>query len=153
MSDFQFNNNTKYKVRPLILKKVSHIFFKVAKLGYEAEYSLAFVKAKDIKKLNKIYRNKDSVTDVLSFAEEDDFIEAQKDKKYLGEILICPTKAKDQAKEYGWNFEKEIIRLLIHGLSHLIGYDHENVSKKKAEEMFSFEKKLMIAVDKILNCK
>ncbi len=61
----------------------------------------------------------------------------------LGEILICPQRASRQAREYGWSFDFELARLLIHGLAHLLGYDHEDVSAKKAKEMELFEAKVL----------
>lgn len=106
-------------------------------------FSLAFVDSKTVKRLNRDYRGKDKITDVLSFAEEKDgFIEYGK-SNYLGEIVICVDRAKRQAKEYNYTLKQEIARLLVHGLAHLVGFDHENVTAKEAEKMFTFEKKVM----------
>lgn len=69
-----------------------------------------------IRKLNYNYRQKDSVTDVLSYPFDDD--------DYLGEIYICYNRAFEQAKEYEFSLDQELKRLLVHGLIHLIGYDH-----------------------------
>jgi len=69
-----------------------------------------------IRRLNRLYRNKDRATDVLSFPFGDDDL--------LGEIYISLQRAKVQARRYGLTYEEELRRLLIHGLLHLMGYDH-----------------------------
>jgi probable rRNA maturation factor len=61
----------------------------------------------------------------------------------LGEILICWPQLRRQAKEYGWSNEIEFARLLVHGLAHLSGYDHENVSKVEARKMTDFEQSVL----------
>jgi len=69
-----------------------------------------------IRKLNRQYRGKDKATDVLSFCFGDDDL--------LGEVYISPRRAEVQARRYGVSYEGELKRLLIHGLLHLMGYDH-----------------------------
>ncbi|MDR2591820.1 MAG: rRNA maturation RNase YbeY [Chitinispirillales bacterium] len=69
-----------------------------------------------IRKLNREYRGKDKATDVLSFCFGDDDL--------LGEVYISPQRAKVQARRYGVSYDDELKRLLIHGLLHLMGYDH-----------------------------
>jgi probable rRNA maturation factor len=85
--------------------------------------SLAFVSKEEIRKLNKEFRRKDKPTDVLSFD--------LKEEGYLGEIIICPEVVKNNAKKYGVSEKSEIIKVFIHGILHLCGYDHE---KNKTEE-------------------
>jgi probable rRNA maturation factor len=144
---FDFNNKTKFKVSFGLIKKINVAFLKHARLKGDWEYSLAFVGERKIRSLNRIFRNKDKVTDVLSFEEKNDgFIFGDAGRNFFGEIVICPSRAKNQARKYGWSFDKEIIRLLVHGLSHLSGYDHENVSAKKAQEMFDFENDVIKAI-------
>jgi probable rRNA maturation factor len=84
-----------------------------------------------IQHLNSVYRNKDSVTDVLSYPFDDD--------DFLGEIYICAARALTQSKEYNFTFQEEVERLLVHGIFHLLGYDH--LSDDEREEMESYEKK------------
>lgn len=98
----------------------------------EAELSLAIVGDGRMRKLNKLYRGKNKVTDVLAFEEksaigflEEEFIYPPDDKQRLGEIVICYPRAKKQAKKMGHSLEKELTILLIHGILHLMGYDHE----------------------------
>lgn len=96
--------------------------------------TVSFAKHEQIRKLNKIYRNVDRATDVLSFPMlditypqkiKDYLIEVSPDGSlYLGDIVICKKIAKKQAKEYGHSKTREIAFLALHGLLHLLGYDH-----------------------------
>ena len=110
-----------------------------------AEISIAFVNDCEIKKLNKQYRGKNKVTDVLSF------IYQIPDTKYKiplnGEIIICYPQAVRQAKEGGHSVEEEIKLLLVHGLLHLCGYDHEK-SLKEAKKMENLQSQIV----KLSNC-
>lgn len=92
--------------------------------------SLAFVSKEEIKKLNKKFRKKNKPTNVLSF-------------EGINEVVICP----EVVKDYGGDFKKEIIKVFVHGVLHLCGYDHER-SKKEAKEM---EKKVKFYLSKIKN--
>lgn len=76
-----------------------------------------------MKNLNKKYRKKNKTTDVLSFQYDDS-----------GEIILCLSQIKKNARKLNISFEKELNRVLIHGILHLLGYDHED-SRRKAEEM------------------
>jgi probable rRNA maturation factor len=88
--------------------------------------SIQFVSSKTIKNLNKKYRNKDYITDILSFSqllgEKIDFINSN----FLGDIVICVPYVAKFVKDEGHSMETEINYLLLHGILHLIGYDHEN---------------------------
>ena len=79
--------------------------------------TIAFVSDKNIHKLNREFRNVDRPTDVLSFPAEEE--------TNLGDIAISVETAAAQAKENGLTFEAEIAQLILHGLLHLSGYDHE----------------------------
>ena len=91
------------------------------------EISLSFVSEEEIRELNRDYRNKDSVTDVLSFPLEDDF---QIQTNLLGDIIICCNRAVKQAKEYNHSIQREIVYLVVHSMFHLLGYDHIDESDK-----------------------
>lgn len=124
-------------------KSIAHAFMSVAGRKSRCYVSLVLVNSRTIQILNRNYRHKNKVTDVLSFAEEDDgFIEGNNSSDYLGEIVICVSRARSQAMEYGYSLKQEVARLLIHGLAHLIGYNHENVTAKEAAKMFAFERKV-----------
>lgn len=86
-------------------------------------FSVAFVSDSRMKQLNQFFREKDSTTDVLSFAQEPD--EFNPDKDNLGDIVISAEQAQKQAAEDGLTLEGEIKQLILHGLLHLCGYDHE----------------------------
>ena len=98
------------------------------------EVSILLTDDADIQKLNQQFRDIDQPTDVLSFpqnAEEDPPIPGE---IILGDIAVSLDTAQAQAKEHGLTFEEEIILLLIHGILHLLGYDHE-ISEQEEEKM------------------
>ncbi|MFA6422592.1 MAG: rRNA maturation RNase YbeY [Candidatus Buchananbacteria bacterium] len=151
MLTFDLNNTTRARVNNKIIDEINKIFFVSSGLRGNWQYSLAFVGETRIRSLNRIFRGKDKVTDVLSFEEKNSDFIFPDDEQNLGEIIICLQRIRDQAKKYGWSFNRELARLLIHGLSHLIGLDHENVSEKKAKEMFDFEIVIMNRAEKRVN--
>ena len=85
--------------------------------------------------LNKTYRGIDRTTDVLSFAYEDNET-VECDIRMLGEIFVSIPKMKEQAKEYGHSETRELSFLVVHGILHLLGYDH-TLGEKEEKEMFS----------------
>src|SRR5215813_8478666 len=85
--------------------------------------SIALISDRRMKELNGFFRGKDSTTDVLSFPHEPD--EFEEDASNLGDIVISAEQAARQAKENGLTLENEIKQLILHGLLHLCGYDHE----------------------------
>jgi probable rRNA maturation factor len=87
------------------------------------EFSVAFVSDRRMKELNKLFRGKSTTTDVLSFPNEPD--EFDPDKNNLGDIVISVEQAAKQANENGLTLELEIKQLILHGVLHLSGYDHE----------------------------
>ena len=91
--------------------------------------SIAFVSPEEIQKLNKKYRKKDKPTDVLSFEKVSTF------KDECSEVIICPWVVRDQAKDSRLPLRKELANTLIHGILHVLGYDHE-ISKKEEDNMF-----------------
>lgn len=113
--------------------------------------TVSFANEERIKELNKSYRNVDRVTDVLSFPMLDihysqtiaDFEnEVSPDGiLYLGDIVICPKRAKEQAKEYEHSKKREIAFLALHGLLHLYGYDH--IEKDDEAVMKATRKKIL----------
>lgn len=105
------------------------------------EVSLSLVGGAKIKELNKKYRNKNEVTDVLSFP-----LEEQRFKKHdilpLGDIFICLPFAVKEAERQNISLEKELTWLTVHGFLHLLGYDHEKSAKDK-KKMFQLENKIL----------
>ncbi|MDD2807952.1 MAG: rRNA maturation RNase YbeY [Patescibacteria group bacterium] len=95
----------------------------------------------EMRQINKQYRGKNKVTDVLSFAWQEDKIVAS---NFLGQIYICLPQIKRQAKEYGVTAQEEFKRMLTHGLLHLIGYDHQVKSDEK--KMFTLQNKILLGL-------
>lgn len=99
----------------------------------KAEISISFVCTEEIKELNNMYRNKDSVTDVLSFPqfESVDDIDFEDEVICLGDVVICPDIALIQAEEFGHSPEREFVYLAVHSVLHLLGYDHMEEEDKE----------------------
>jgi len=89
------------------------------------EVSILLTGDKDIRRLNQEFRSIDQPTDVLSFPQNADEDPCITEEVILGDIAVSLDIAKAQAKEHGLDFKEEIILLLIHGILHLLGYDHE----------------------------
>jgi probable rRNA maturation factor len=125
-------------------RKVAEMFSQEESIGEQKNASVILVGDPKIKSLNRDYRQVDQVTDVLSFNgnTSDDF-DVDEDKNYLGEIFICVPQAKRQAKINNNTFKNEMAWLLIHGLAHLTGYDHENVSKDDSQKMYDLENRVL----------
>jgi probable rRNA maturation factor len=127
----EVNNKTKSKIDTKLIKKIVDKFLEHYELK-DKEVSLAFVGDSEIRKINKRYRQKDNVTDVLSFNGEGNF---------LGEIIIDYAQIKRQAKELGKKVDEELVFILVHGLLHLIGYDDE--TEKGRVEMIRMGEKFI----------
>ncbi len=98
-----------------------------------------------IKEINRDYRNKDAVTDVISFALDDEvegeIVARGHPTRLLGTIIICGPVAERQAQEYNHSLKREMKFLFVHGLLHLLGYDHMN--KEDEIEMFALQDKII----------
>ncbi|OGF20790.1 rRNA maturation RNase YbeY [Candidatus Falkowbacteria bacterium RIFOXYB2_FULL_38_15] len=130
--EIEVNQKIGEKITKIKLEKVVAEALKI--IGRKSgKISVAIVGDNEIKKLNKKYRDKDKVTDVLSFG--------YSASPLLGEIVICLPQVKRQAKENNIDWENELIFMLIHGVLHLCGYDHEK-SEKEAREMEGLQKKI-----------
>ncbi len=117
----EINNLTVASVDYDFLRKIAKIVLNKEKR--KLDLSIALVGPARIKELNKKYRKKNKTTDVLSFSYDT-----------FGEIVICLREVRQNAKKFGFSFEEELARVLIHGILHLLGYEHEK-SKKEAEKM------------------
>lgn len=121
------NDYIKYLVKTLDLKK--------------CEFNIIIIDNKKIHEINKIYRNVDRETDVISFAMEDNMDIKYTDFRLLGDIYISIDKCYSQAKEYGHSNTREICFLATHGILHLLGYDH--MTEKDEKEMFKLQEELL----------
>lgn len=106
-----------------------------------AYLGIIFVDEKEIKSINKTYRNIDRVTDVISFALEDNN-EQIIGERILGDIYVCIPKMKEQAIEYGHSEKRELSFLVCHGMLHLLGYDHVN-NKEEEKVMFDLQDEIL----------
>jgi len=126
---------------PISQKRIREVVFFVLKsLKKSGEVSVQLVGTKRMQSLNYRYRGKDKVTDVLAFSAFEGKKIVKKNSDF-GDIFICLPQVKKQAKEYVVSFKEEFIRMLVHGLLHLLGYDH--VKKTQAIKMFSLQEKLV----------
>ena len=110
-------------IRRAVLQTLKHEGF-----PYDAEVSVTLCDNEYIKKLNAEFRNKDSATDVLSFPMYDNGefdVSECISGAMLGDIVISLERAREQAKELGHGFLREVAFLVIHSVLHLLGYDHE----------------------------
>lgn len=99
--------------------------------------TLVFVTSAEMKRLNREFRGKDKVTDVLSFAPTED--------GSLGELVFCLEVIERQAREHGLTKHQELGYMVLHGVLHLLGYDHET-SEKDARAMFGVQDRVFDAV-------
>ena len=129
MNKFTIDNEYGYK-NYSYLKKVLNGALKHEKIN-NAVFSIIFVDRETIHTINKDYRGIDRETDVISFAFEDTGKLVYNNVRLLGEIYICIPKMIDQAKEYGHSEKRELSFLAVHGLLHLLGYDHMNKDDEK----------------------
>lgn len=113
--------------------------------GIDPEYveiSLTLVDGEEIKELNRMYRNVDKVTDVLSFPQFDDLNELPEEEEILlGDVVICRQRAEEQAEEFGHSVEREMVYLFVHSICHLLGYDH--MEEQEKAEMRAKEESVM----------
>ena len=111
-----------------------------------SEVSVTYVSNERIQEINREYREKDSPTDVISFAMEElgegevELVGADM-PRVLGDIIISVPKAKEQAEEYGHPFLRELGFLAVHGFLHLLGYDH--MTEEDEKEMFTLQKDIL----------
>ena len=106
-----------------------------------AVFSIIFVNDDEIHNMNKEYRGVDRVTDVISFALEDNEDIVYNEIRVLGDILICIPQMKRQAQEYGHSEKRELAFLTVHGMLHLLGYDHMNEADEKV--MFALQELIL----------
>lgn len=117
----EINNLTKSEIDEKYLKGVAKKVLKGEKKK-EMDLSIVFVGEARMRKLNKKYRDKNRATDILSFGQG------------LNEIVICLQEVRKNAQRYGSTFKKELVQVLVHGILHLLGCEHEK-NEKRAEQM------------------
>ena len=103
------------------------------------EVNYAFVSPRQIHQLNRKFRQVDKVTDVLSFPDGD--VNPETNRRFMGDVLICRSMARRQAKEIGHSLAEEITFLQVHGTLHLFGYDH--MQPDDEAKMLGLQRKIM----------
>lgn len=132
-NSIQIFNNTSQKFLPL--KKIQAIAAKILEDYHikDSEISIIFLTDTEIQKINSQYLNHNYATDVISFNFEEENLE--------GEIYISVDTARIQAQEYKVSLTNEVLRLSIHGIMHLLGYEDDSIDKK--EKMHNLEEKYL----------
>ena len=129
-----------------IYENIAKVVFNHLNLNNFFIFEVDLVDAKTIHEINKTYRKIDRETDVISFAFEDDdsykqLVSNQDVPRDIGEIFICVDVAKRQAEEYKHSLSREMAFLFVHGLLHLLGYDHMTDQDEKV--MFKLQDEIM----------
>ncbi len=137
--DIQFYNQTSESVETYeaMITTVVNETIKQENLTNEMlECSFIFVDNEQIREINANYRQKDAVTDVITFAIEDEMpgeikIQGIPMPRMLGDVFISLPRTREQAERYGHSFERELSFLAVHGCLHLLGYDHLEPEEEK----------------------
>lgn len=138
---FEIFNESNKEIKE-IDKLQEYMKFVVEKLEIPtAIFNIIFVDNERIHEINKEYRKVNRVTDVISFALEDNLDIVYEDFRLLGDIYIAIDVAYDQAIEYNHSREREVCFLATHGVLHLLGYDHMTEDEEK--EMFGIQEELL----------
>jgi len=125
----------------MLLNQAVELSLKTEDFKIPSEVSILLVSNEEIKEMNKEHRGVDKATDVLSFpmiemhegemkSSEGDF-DLDENLLLLGDIVVSMEMAKKQSEEYGHSFERELAFLVVHGVYHLLGYDHEDCNEEK----------------------
>lgn len=132
---------------------------KSIKINKKIELSLTMCGNSKIKSLNNEYRNKNKITDVLSFPMYESLrnnsvnsMVSMLETVSLGDIVISKDVARKQARQFGISYEQEVIHLFVHGLLHLLGFDHE-ISVKEEKVMEELEQSIVKKIYKDLGLK
>ena len=150
--DIQFYNQTSESVEAYeaMIETVVNETIKQVNLTNEMlECSFIFVDNEQIREINKNYRQKDAVTDVITFAIEDEIpgeikIQGIPMPRMLGDVFISLPRTREQAQRYGHSFERELSFLAVHGCLHLLGYDHLEPEEEKV--MFGKQEDILNAL-------
>ena len=137
--DIQFYNQTSESVdtyEAMITTVVNETIKQENLTSEMLECSFIFVDNEQIREINANYRQKDAVTDVITFAIEDEMpgeikIQGIPMPRMLGDVFISLPRTREQAERYGHSFERELSFLAVHGCLHLLGYDHIEPEEEK----------------------
>ncbi len=143
MEDF-ITNTTRVDVSIEDISNICVLTFEKLKVKNPI-FSITIVDNERIREINKEYREKDTPTDVISFAFEEKDNIALEEIRMLGDIYISIDKAKEQSIEYGHSLKRELCFLTVHGLLHILGYDH--IEDEDRVIMRALEEEILEAYD------
>ena len=126
--DIQVDPRFENAVDPALIERAATGVFNAEQIAGVLDVSILITDDDELHRLNRDYRNVDAPTDVLSFADDGDdagFVLPPGAPRYLGDIAISYERVVAQAAEYGHSHERELAFLVVHGMLHLLGYDHE----------------------------
>lgn len=138
---------------PRRLKEFERALSSLAESDCKLLVEMTLVGEEEIRSLNREFRSCDRVTDVLSFPAmegiKNEYLRTaehpletdEEGRLFLGSVAICTARAKEQAREYGHSYERELFYLAVHGILHCLGYDHEEEEEQK--EMRKREEEVM----------
>ena len=141
MPKIYFYKTIRASIPKKVINDIVKMFFKVLRVPKSKEVSIVIISDQKMRKMNKMYRGEDCITDVLSFSEGDASVRVPGNSNFLGEIFISYPQVRRQAKENKNSIIEEISILLIHGLAHLMGFEHNTPQKKK--QMIRIEQKVL----------
>jgi len=110
----------------------------------KAQVSIHFIGDTRMRRMNLLYRGRDTSTDVLSFGLENDARGKTREATDFGDIFVCVPYVKRQSKRFNVSYKEEAYRMIIHGVLHLLGYDHQK--QKDAAKMFALQEKYLASV-------
>lgn len=125
----EINNLTSLPIEKSFFKKIAQKILRKEKRN-DWDLSVALVSINKIRELNKKYCGKNRPTDVLSFNHLEFNNKKARTEKNIGEVIISPQEVKKNAMRFKTAFKEEMARCLIHGILHLLGFEHENFLKE-----------------------
>ena len=145
-------SNVNLFLKPTIKKLMEKALKHLNQPSELLEMTISIVSPDQIRQLNNQFREVDKVTDVLSFPTCDnptrgaitvvcEEINPETDLVNIGDVIICMDRAKEQAKEYGHSLRRELCFLALHGLLHLLGYDH--ITEEDEQQMVALQKEIL----------
>ena len=149
MANFELEivNESDFEVDENRLLETAEFTMSFLNLNSETELSIALVTLAEMERLHVEHMDEPGATDVLSFEMDEIRIPAlgeEAEPGILGDVILCPEFAKNQALENGNGFEKEMDMLLVHGILHLLGHDH--AEPEEHEVMFGMQNEILAAL-------
>ncbi|MEZ4598850.1 MAG: rRNA maturation RNase YbeY [Syntrophotaleaceae bacterium] len=146
------NRQTSQKIKTAPLEKAARKILNALACPKDSELSIVIVSDDQIREINRDYLQRDKATNVISFAMQEGE-GAGLQPALLGDVVISADTAARDAEEAGLPFESELYFLLLHGILHLVGYDHERGTEEEARRMEAKEEEIFAMIeDEILSC-